>query len=100
MSDMADAFGAEFVNLENYSFPPELLAKIPAILAHTYQVVPLCAFPNHCLRIAISDPSDLDDLDYLHQALRGDSEHFELEIVVADAAQLREFVDKLYPKTG
>ena len=98
MSDMADDFGAAFVNLEEYSFPPELLAKVPAILAHTYQVVPLCVHPDHCLSIAISDPSDLDDLDYLHQALRGDYEYFELQIAVADAAQLREFVNKLYPR--
>ncbi len=95
MSDLADAFGAEFIDLEKHSFPPELLAKIPAILAHTYQVVPLCVFPDHCLRIVISDPSDLDALDDLHGALR-----CELEVCVADAAQLREFINKLYPRSG
>jgi len=92
MSEMADAFGAEFVDLEEYSFPPELLAKIPAPIAHSYRVLPLRTHPNHCLRIAISDPSDLDALDDLHQLLG-----CVLEITVADAHQLRQFINKLYP---
>lgn len=93
---MTDAFGAEFVNLENYSFPPELLSKIPAPIARSYQVVPLDylpAQPHPLLKVAMGDPSDLDALSDLSSILR-----CELLITVANAAQLQEFVDKLYPK--
>ena len=96
MSNLSDAFGAEFVDLEEYSFPPELLARIPAVIARSYQVVPLdCvpAQPHSMLKIALSAPLDLDVLDDLCGLLR-----CELLITVADAAQLREFVDILYPK--
>lgn len=96
MSEMADAFGAEFIDLEHHSFPPELLARIPAPIARSYQVVPLDYYldkPHPLLKIAISDTSDFDALDDLGSILR-----CELLITVADAAQLREFVDNLYPK--
>lgn len=98
MSDTADDFGGEFIYLEHHSFPPELLARIPAPIARSYQVVPLDYYldePHPMLKIAISDPSDLDALDDLGSILR-----CQLLITVADAAQLQEFVDKLYPRSG
>ncbi|MCD6050944.1 MAG: type fimbrial assembly protein PilB [Verrucomicrobia bacterium] len=94
-ADRANQFGAEFIDLENCSFPPELLARIPAAIARSYQVVPLAfsAYPQRAsLKIAISDPSDLDALDDIHQLLRCD-----LEVAVANPNQLRTFISKLYP---
>jgi len=93
MSEMSDAFGAEFVNLEKVAFVPELLRLMPARLAHQHQALPIRYFANvKCLRIAVSDPSDLVTLDSLHQTLG-----YEMEICVADAHQLRQFINKLYP---
>ncbi len=91
----AAQFGAEFIDLEQYSFPPELLARIPAVLARSYQVLPLDFIPQQphaMLKIALSDPSDLDALDDLCTLLR-----YDLMICVADAHQLRQFINKLYP---
>jgi len=88
-------FGAEFIYLEHCSFPPELLARIPAVIARSYQVLPLDFIPQQphaLLKIAISDPSDLDALEDLCRLL-----HCELMICSADAHQLRTFITKLYP---
>ncbi len=91
----AAQFGAEFIDLEQFSFPPELLARIPAVIARSYQVLPLDFIPQHphaLLKIAVSDPSDLDALDDLVGLLRCD-----LMICIVDAQQLRTFINKLYP---
>jgi hypothetical protein len=90
-------FGAEFIHLEHCSFPPELLARIPAVIARSYQVLPLDFIPQQphaLLKIAISDPSDLAALDDLVGLSR-----CELMICVADAHQLRKFITQLYPLT-
>lgn len=94
-ADQAAHFGTQFIDLEQYSFPPELLARIPAVIARSYQAIPLDFIPQQphaLLKIAISDPSDLAALDDLVGLLR-----CELMICVADAHQLRSFITKLYP---
>jgi hypothetical protein len=65
------------------------------VIARAYQVLPLDFIPQQphaLLKIAISDPSDLDALDDLVGLLRCD-----LMICVADAHQLRTYITKLYP---
>lgn len=93
MRDKADAFGAQYVDLKQVAFVPEILRHVPARLAHKYQVLPLRLIAHtNCLKLALSDPSALDSIDHLHQELP-----YHLEICVADAHQLRTFINKLYP---
>jgi hypothetical protein len=47
------------------------------------------------LRLALANPSNLDAIDFLHSALQRD-----LELCVADAAQLEEFIERLYRSEG
>jgi hypothetical protein len=42
-------------------------------------------------RLALADPSDLDAIDSLHDLL-----HRDLELCVAEASQLDEFIERLY----
>ena len=65
------------------------------MIARSYQVLPLDFIPQQpqaLLKIALSDPSDFDAIIDLSQLLRHD-----LMVCVADAHQLRTFINKLYP---
>jgi len=90
MNPRAAHFGAEEVDLSKVSFTPELLARVPAELARRYRVLPVLSSPGE-LRLAVSDPSDLDAIDSLHHSL-----HCDLELCVAEAGQLDEFIERLY----
>ncbi|HTJ00438.1 MAG TPA: hypothetical protein VL527_16280 [Dongiaceae bacterium] len=88
----AAAFGAEFVDLKAVSFTPELLRCIPSKLARQYRVLPVAASGRE-LTIVLADPSDLATVEALSHALGQD-----LELRVAAAAQMDEFLERLYPK--
>ena len=90
MNPRAAHFGAEEVDLRKVKFAPELLARVPATLARRYRVLPVSSSPGE-MRLALADPSDLDAMDSLHHLLRSD-----LELCVADASQLDEFIERLY----
>jgi len=94
MNPLGEHFGAEEVDLRNVEFTPELLGSIPADLARRYRVVPVFASPR-VLRIALADPAELDTIDALAHLLRRD-----LELCVAGASQLNEFVNRLYGSEG
>ena len=72
----------------------ESLASIPAPLARHYRVVPVFNSPR-VLRIALADPAELDTIDALAHLLGR-----ELELCVAEASQLDEFVNRLYGSEG
>ena len=87
-------FGAEKVDLRNVLFTAELLACFPAELARQYRVLPVFSSP-HNLRLALADPSDLGAIDSLHGSLQRD-----LDLCVAEASQLDEFIERLYGAEG
>ena len=94
MNPRAAHFGADEVDLTNVSFTPELLASVPAESVRRYRVLPIFSSPN-TLTLALADPSDLDAIDSLHHLL-----HRDLELRVAEASQLDEFIERLYGREG
>jgi type IV pilus assembly protein PilB len=90
MNPRAEHFGADEIDLRNVRFTPELLACVPAEIARKYRVLPVSDSSQH-LRIAVADPSDIDAIDSLNHALKRD-----LEMCVAEAGQLDEFIERLY----
>ena len=94
MNPRAAHFGADEVDLRNVQFTPELLACVPAASARRYRVLPVFSTPDK-LRVAVADPADLDAIDSLQHLLRRD-----LELCVAEQAQLDEFIERLYGREG
>jgi hypothetical protein len=94
MNPRAAHFGAEEVDLRKVAFTPELLARVPAGLARRYRVLPVSTSRDG-LRLALADPSNLDVIDSLHYLL-----HCDLELCVAEASQLDEFIERLYGREG
>jgi hypothetical protein len=94
MNPRAAHFGADEVDLRKVAFTPELLARVPAEAVRRYRVLPVFSSPGE-LRLAVADPSELDAIDSLHHLLRCD-----LELCVAEASQLDEFIERLYGREG
>jgi type IV pilus assembly protein PilB len=88
----AEHFGAEEVDLRKVVFTPEILACVPAEIARRHRVVPIDASPRH-VRVALADPSDLNAIDSVNSAVQR-----ELELAVAEEAQIEEFIPRLYPE--
>lgn len=106
-------FGAEHIDLSEVQFTAELLRLIPAETARKYQVLPVPAstvvpelaesprkyqilsifeMPDK-VGIATADPSDLNTIDHLVHFLNRP-----VELFVTDKAQLKAFIERLYPK--
>ncbi len=76
-ADVANAkaahFGAELVTLSDLKLPDDVIAMIPRHIAKRYRAVPVSKLGN-TLRIAVTDPSDLDTLDSLHRSISAEPE--------------------------
>ena len=94
MNPRAAHFGAEEVDLRQVSFTPELLARVPAEAARRFRVLPVFSSRDK-LKLALADPSDLDTIDTIQKLLQRD-----LELCVAEANQLNDFIDRLYGREG
>jgi type II secretory ATPase GspE/PulE/Tfp pilus assembly ATPase PilB-like protein len=94
MNPRAAHFGAEEVDLAKVEFTPELLACVPADSARRYRAVPILS-SHAILRLAVSDPSNLEAVDALQRLL-----HRDLELCVAEEGQLDEFIERLYGRGG
>jgi type IV pilus assembly protein PilB len=86
----AEHFGAMEIDLRDVQFTAELLARVPAEHARRYQVLPVSSIPGR-LCLALADPSDLAAIDATSKLIEAD-----LEVWVADAKQLDEFIERLY----
>lgn len=76
-------FGAEYIDLSQVQFTPELLRLIPAKTVHKYQILPIFKKADR-IGIVIVDPSDINAIDILvHLSNRV------VELFVTDKAQLR-----------
>lgn len=65
---LAEQFGLEYIDLRKHKIDEELLAALPADLAHRFRVVPL-AMDEETLVVAVSDPTDVLRLDELELLL-------------------------------
>ena|ERR1035441_3708041 len=87
-------YGAEEADLRNVSFTAELLNAVPAELARRCRVLPV-SISAQKLKLALADPSDIEVIDTIQRFVQRD-----LEICVAEASQLDEFIERLYGSGG
>jgi type IV pilus assembly protein PilB len=87
---MAGNLGTEVVSLRDREYSPELLKTIPANVARMYHCMPV-ALKNGTLQVALADP-----LDPAHADEVGFASKREVQVVVADPAEINKAVDRFY----
>jgi type IV pilus assembly protein PilB len=85
---IAKQFGLKYVNLDNISIPPEAASLIPAELIRRYGILPLKR-ENGTLKLAISDPMDLEMMDTVRMQAGA-----ELECYVASPSKIQTFLEE------
>ena len=86
----AAQFGAEFVEIAEQTIEDDVISSVPRSVAHQYKVVPLYQ-DDLSVTVAMSDPSDLDAIDALGQALNK-----EVKISVADEDEIEDALKQYY----
>jgi general secretion pathway protein E/type IV pilus assembly protein PilB len=86
----AAQFGAEFVEIAEQTIEDDVISSVPRSVAHEYKVVPLYQ-DDLSVTVAMSDPSDLDAIDALGQALNK-----EVKISVADEDEIEDALKQYY----
>src|SRR6266853_6369348 len=89
---IANHLGAEVVSLSDRELSPQLLQTIPANTARMYQCLPV-ALSNSTLKVALVDPLNPARLDELGFMVNKD-----IELVVADPAQIEKAIERYYPE--
>src|SRR5471030_916973 len=87
---MAGNLGTEVVALKDREFSPELLKMLPANVARMYRCIPI-ALNGPTLQVALANPLDPARADEIQFAVKRD-----VQIVVADPAEIDKAVDRLY----
>jgi type IV pilus assembly protein PilB len=87
---MASNLGTEVVSLRDREFSPDLLKTIPANVARMYHCMPV-ALNNGMLQVALADPLDPAHADEIGFASKRD-----VQVVVADPAEIEKAVDRHY----
>jgi type IV pilus assembly protein PilB len=91
---VASYLGTEVVDLADRELTPELIATIPVSTARMYQCVPVADYGS-VLQIALGDPLNPAIVDELGFVVGK-----EVQVLVADQAQIAKLVDKYYPEDG
>ena len=84
-------FGFQPVDLSGVQFTEDVIQAIPAGFARAHSVLALARVGTD-ICVAVPDGSDLRLLDDIHRIVGCD-----VEVRVARRAQLREFIERLYP---
>jgi type IV pilus assembly protein PilB len=87
---MAGNLGTEVVSLRDHELSPDLLKLIPANVARMYHCVPV-ALNNGMLQVALADPLDPAHADEVGFASKRD-----VQVVVADPAEIEKALDRCY----
>jgi type IV pilus assembly protein PilB len=87
---MASNLGTEVVSLRDREYSPELLKTIPANVARMYHCMPV-ALKNGTLQVALADPLDPAHADEVGFASKRD-----VQVVVADPAEIEKAVERHY----
>jgi len=90
---LANQFGMEMVSLSALEIPDEVIHSIPGEVARRYGVVPVYQ-TDSTIRVAISDPLDVETLDSLRFALKQN-----IEGVVAPPEEIKNALSIFYPAT-
>lgn len=89
---LADEFGMPMIEMANVRATSELMALLPRSMAVKYTVFPVSRSANS-IRVAISDPLDVDAIDSLSHFLKTS-----VEPVVAPADEILAHIDRFYGK--
>jgi type IV pilus assembly protein PilB len=87
---MAGNLGTEVVSLRDHELSPDLLKMIPANVARMYHCVPV-ALNQGMLQVALADPLDPAHADEVGFACKRD-----VQVVVADPAEIEKAIDRCY----
>ena len=86
----AAQFGTEFIELGEHTIEDDVVSAVPRNVAHQYKVVPLY-MDELSVTVAMADPSDLDAIDGLGQALG-----MEVNVNVADEEEIEAALKQYY----
>lgn len=89
-SVLAVEYGIETVDLPSIKIPPEVIEAMPSNVAKEYRVMPI-GFSGNILKVAISDPTDIDAIDSLRFVLKRD-----IEGVAAPIDQINKLIEHYY----
>jgi type II secretory ATPase GspE/PulE/Tfp pilus assembly ATPase PilB-like protein len=87
---MARKLGIPFVNLKSFRVPAQVLKRLPAAVAHRYQVLPVSEADN-ALVVALENPMNMEKMDEL-RFIAGTK----VVPVMAAAADLRDALERYY----
>jgi type IV pilus assembly protein PilB len=84
--------GAPVVTVRERDLTPELLRVMPAKMARMYQCLPV-GLVDSTLQVALADPLNVGRIDELGYVVKKD-----IQLVVADPAQIAKAIEKYYPE--
>jgi type IV pilus assembly protein PilB len=87
---LATNLGTEVVSLRDKTFTPEVLQLIPANVARMYRCIPV-SLSNGTLQVALADPLDPSHADQI-----GFASKREVQVVVADPAEIEKAIERNY----
>src|SRR4051812_14724491 len=91
---MADTLGAPVMKLAGKEIPPDVIKAVPAAKARMYQALPV-AMDDGTLRVALAEPLNPARLDELGFVVKKN-----LQLVIADPAEVLKAIDRYYPEQG
>jgi type IV pilus assembly protein PilB len=86
----ANYLGTEVVSFKDRDIPADLLKTIPVKVARMYRCVPV-ALNGDIVQVALAEPLDPAKADEIHFSAKRD-----IQIVVADPAEIDKTIDRLY----
>ncbi|MGI8965791.1 MAG: GspE/PulE family protein [Limisphaerales bacterium] len=86
----ADHLGTEVVELRDREITPDILQSIPPDTAKLYQALPIAVF-GATIQVALAEPLNPSTIDELGFVTRK-----EIQVVVADPAQIEKAINKYY----
>jgi type IV pilus assembly protein PilB len=89
---IAGHLGAQVVTVRERDLTPELLQTIPAKTARMYQCLPV-GRADSALQVALVEPLNSGRIDELGFVIKKD-----IQLVVADPAQVQKAIEKFYPE--
>src|SRR5664279_266691 len=84
--------GAPVITVRERDLTPELLRVVPAKMARMYQCLPV-GLVGSTLQVALADPLNVGRIDELGYVVKKD-----IQLVVADPAQIAKAIEKYYPE--
>ena len=90
LSMLAQQYGWEFVDLNDFEIDPSVIESLSVDIAQHYGVFPVMKHDD-VITVAMSDPTDMEKLDTLRYLLGTD-----VDAVIAPDAQIQKMISKYY----